>query len=74
MLIGKTPKLRVEWYPYEDSYRIVVWYSLNGSMSNFCSFKGTIKAENNKRMLIDFYQSPPIHPALVVQMIDNYYV
>ena len=43
-------------------------------MSNFCNFKGTIKAENNKRMLIDLYQSPPIHPAVVVQMIDNYYV
>jgi len=53
-------KVRIDWYPYEDGYCITLWRKISDTFSNFCNFKGTIKFEDKKIMLVDFYQFPPI--------------
>ena len=63
-------KVKIDWYPYEDGYCITLWKDISGTFSNFCNFKGTIKFENKKILLIDFYQFPPIQPAIITY--NNY--
>ena len=61
------PLLEIRFYKYEDGYCIMVYKRLSGNtMYSVCRFKGTIKIEENKIMLIDFYQIPPIKPALFI--------
>ena len=59
-------KVRIDWYPYEDGYCITLWRKISDTFSNFCNFKGTIKFEDKKIMLVDFYQFPPIEPAIII--------
>jgi len=69
-------KVKIDWYPYEDGYCITLWKDISGTFSNFCNFKGTIKFENKKILLIDFYQFPPIQPAIIItynSKIEIYY-
>jgi len=50
------PLLEIRFYKYEDGYCIMVYKRLSdNTMYSVCSFKGKIKIEENKIMLIDFY-------------------
>lgn len=60
------PLLEIKFYRYEDGYCIMVYKRLSDStMYSVCRFKGKIKIKN-KITIIDFYQIPPIKPALFI--------
>ena len=60
------PPLEIKFYKYEDRYCIMVYKRQSDStMYSVCRFKGKTKIKN-KIMLIDFYQIPPIKPALFI--------
>ena len=60
------PLLEIKFYKYEDRYCIMVYKRQSDStMYSVCRFKGTIKIKN-KITIIDFYQIPPIKPALFI--------
>jgi len=61
------PLLEIRFYKYEDGYCIMVYKRLSGNtMCSVCRFKGEIKIEDNKILLIDYYQIPPVKPAMFI--------
>ena len=65
------PLLEIKFYKYEDRDCTMVYKRLSdNTMYSVCRFKGKTKIKN-KIMLIDFYQIPPIKPALFIRKILN---
>jgi len=63
----RRPLVEIRFYKYEDAYCIRVYERLSDdTMYLICAFKGTIKIEDKRILLIDFYQVPPIRPALLI--------
>lgn len=65
------PLLEIRFYRYEDGYCISVYKRINSTLFSVCRFKGEVKIEDNKIVLIDFYQVPPIRPALFILFNGN---
>jgi len=62
--------IKVRYYEYEDGYCISLYR--NGDLLSIVTrFKGTIKIGENKIYLIDFYQIPPIQPAVIIEAHGN---
>lgn len=60
------PLIEIRFYKYEDGYCIRAYKRINNTLHSICSFKGSIKIEEKHILFIDFYQVPPIKPAIFI--------